>query len=192
MTDMQNNNLTLQARKVLVKMLDHMNELSKEVYKGTWYASDVVIQDWEAYHPSDGMPGCVPAAFSFKMVNPNGDYKDGIIYYYIKRDGSRGCRAAKGCDDLFRDKDKMAILKLGWMILSDLTHLQEYSPMNFCLQFPTVAKKLTMEHLKGFKPIDGDIVLIDFGGTDDFLVEVDKAVDDRIAANRRALGILTE
>lgn len=192
MPDMQNSNLTLQARGVLVKMIGHMNELSKEVYKGTWYASDVIIQDWEMYHPADCSPDCVPAAFTFKMVNPDGDYKDGIIYYYIKNDGSRGCRAAKGCDNLFKDKNKMAILKLGWQIIFDLTHLQEYSPMNFYLRFPTVTKKLTMEHLKGFKPVDGDIVLIDFGGTDDFLNEVDKAVDDRIAANRRALGILTE
>ena len=189
---MQSNNLALQARKVLVRMLGHMNELSKEVYKGDWYASDVLLQDWGRFHPKDGDPSCVPTAFSFKMINLDGDCKDGILYYYIKSDGSKGCCADKGCDNLFKDKDKMAILKLGWQIIFDLVHLQEYSPLNFYLKFPTVTKKLTMEHLKGFEPVRDDIVLINFGGTDDFLNDADRVVDERIANNKKALDILTE
>ena len=64
--------------------------------------------------------------------------------------------------------------------------------MNFYLKFPTVTKKLTMEHLKGFEPVRDDIVLINFGGTDDFLNDADRVVDERIANNKKALDILTE
>lgn len=189
---MQNNKTSAQARKVLSQLIGHMNALSKEVYKGDWYASDVLVQDWEMYRPEDCHPECVPTAFSFKMVNLDGDSKDGIIYYYLRNDGSRGCRAAKGCDVYFRDKDKKAIFNLGWLIITDLMHLQECSPMNFCLQFPTVTREITMDHLKGFEPIHDDVVLINFGCTDDFLAEVDKMVDERAEANKKALDILTE
>lgn len=192
MSYMQNNNFALQARGVLVELLDHMNKFSKEVYKGAWYASDVLIQDWEGFYAEDCSPDSVPTAFSLKMVNIDGDYKNVTIYYYIRKDGSHWFNIAKKYKVYFQDKDTKAIFKLGWEIIGDLINLQKYSPMNFCLRFPTVTKKLTMEHLKGFEPVRDDIVLINFGGTDDFLAEADKVVDDRIEANRRALGILTE
>lgn len=187
-----NNNLASQARSVLVELLDHMNKFSKEVYKGNWYASDVLIQDWEGLHAEDCSPDSVPTAFSFKMVNPDGDYRDVTIYYYIRKDGSHWFNIDRKYNIYFRDKDKKAIFVLGWKIIGDLVNLQKYSPMNFCLRFPTVTRKLTMEHLKGFEPVRDDVVLINFGGTDDFLVEADKVVDARIEANKRALGILTE
>lgn len=192
MSNMQNNDLAKRARSVLVELLDHMNKFSKEVYKGNWYASDVLIQDWEGFHAEDCSPDSVPTAFSFKMVNLDGDYRDVTIYYYIRKDGSHWFNIDRKYNIYFRDKDKKAIFVLGWKIIGDLVNLQKYSPMNFCLRFPTVTRKLTMEHLKGFEPVRDDIVLINFGGTDDFLVEADKVVDARIEANRRALGILTE
>jgi hypothetical protein len=192
MSYMQNNNLALRARGVLVELLDHMNKFSKEVYKGDWYASDVLIQDWEGFYTEDCSPNSVPTAFSLKMVNIDGDYKNVTIYYYIRKDGSHWFNIAKKYKVYFQDKDTKAIFKLGWEIIGDLINLQKYSPMNFCLRFPTVTRKLTMEHLKGFEPVRDDIVLINFGGTDDFVVEADKVVDERIESNRRALGILTE
>lgn len=192
MPNMQNNNLALKARSVLVDLIDHMNQFSKEVYKGDWYASDVFIQDWEGYYPADCAPNSIPTAFTLKMVNIDGDYKNVTIYYYTNTAGAHSLNIAKKYKVYFQDKDRGAILKLGWDIIGDLVKLQKYSPMNFYLRFPTVTRKLTMEHLKGFEPQFDDVVLINFGGTDDFLTEADKVVDARIEANKRALGILTE
>ena len=157
MSNMQNNNLALKARNVLVDLIDHMNQFSKEVYKGDWYASDVIIQDWEGYYPADCAPNSVPTAFTLKMVNIDGDYKNVTMAYT----GRSTCKVLA--------KRRLQLPKLGSIRTSKTTLIGEAKIKRYTVSYDPTGRyylSLQVETTVERLPKTGQMVGLDVGLAD--------------------------
>lgn len=179
--------------KPLAKLIEDINYLNKEIYKAgcNWVAEDVIITDWLSFYAQDMDEEACPVVIAISMCDADANYRNVPVYLYLKADGKKGasCDRRKYAPQL-QGKDINKICSYGWKIIDDIVAIQEVMVGNISVCFPS-CRKITRGDLKGVvrDPNNPDNLKFDFGCTDDFVRELDKAMDVPINKSRRALDV---